>query len=296
MQHSQLPQVRGKYRFNVSLSNLSFFKVGGMCDIMFSPADIDDLSHFLTHKPSDLSIAILGNMSNVLISDYGITGCVIRLNNLNKIDFFDDCIEAQAGTLLSNFINECANKGISCCEKLCCIPGTIGGALYMNAGIPAFEINDVLVSISGITFSGKQKTIEKDDLKMTYRNGNIPDDFIITSAKLKTYNTDKNNILSTIEELRTNRLKSQPIGERTCGSTFKNPDGAKAWKLIKQAGCDGLSVGGAKVSEKHCNFLINTGNAKASDFVELIQIIKTKVRDETGYELEEEIKRIGEKW
>ena len=296
MQHSQLPQVRGQYKFDVSLKSFSFFQVGGTCNVMFFPADIDDLSHFLTHKPSDLSIAILGNMSNVLISDYGITGCVIRQNNLNKIDFFDDCIEVQAGTLLSNFINECANKGISCCEKLCCIPGTIGGALYMNAGIPDFEINDVLVSISGITFSGEQRTIAKDDLKMTYRNGNIPDNFISTSAKLKTYTTDKNNILSTIEELRTIRLKSQPIGERTCGSTFKNPDGAKAWKLIKQAGCDGLSVDGAKVSDKHCNFLINTGDAKASDFVELIRIIKTKVRDETGYELEEEIKRIGEKW
>ena len=296
MQHNQLPQVRGKYRFNVSLSRLSFFKVGGMCDIMFSPADINDLLHFLLHKPSNLSIAILGNMSNVLISDFGITGCVIRLDNLNKIDFLNDLVEVQAGTLLSNFINKCANKGISCCEKLCCIPGTIGGALYMNAGIPAFEINDVLVSISGVTFSGKTKTISKDDLKMTYRNGNIPDNFIITSAKLKTYDTDKNILLSTIEELRTNRLKSQPIGERTCGSTFKNPDGAKAWKLIQQAGCNGLSVGGAKVSEKHCNFLINTGDAKASDFVKLIRIIKTKVRDETGYELEEEIKRIGEEW
>lgn len=301
MRHNELPEVRGEYKFDFSLKSLSFFKVGGCCDVLFIPADVDDLLQFLSKKPENLEVTILGNMSNVLISDYGISGCVIQLRHLDKIEFYDNYVEVQAGVLLSKFISECAQKGISCCEKLFCIPGSVGGAVCMNAGIPGFEISDVLISVSGISFPGVPKIFLKDELNMAYRNGNIPRDFIVTSAKLKTFAKDNNAILSEIKEIKAKRLKSQPIGQATCGSTFKNPSGtapqgAKAWELIKRAGCDRLSVGGAKVSEKHCNFLINTGGAKASDFVELIEIIKQKVFEETGYELQEEIKRIGSKW
>ena len=296
MQPNILPNVKGEYRVDFALGAQSCFKVGGNCDVVFIPADIDDLLQFLTKKPKDLAITVLGNMSNVLISDYGIRGCVIRLNNLNKTNFYNNYVEVQAGTLLSKFISDCTKHEVSCCEKLCCIPGTIGGAIFMNAGIPGFEISDVLISVSGINFFGEKKTLNQNALNMTYRNGNIPKDFIVTSARLKTFSKDTNQILAEIKELQAKRLKSQPIGQATCGSTFKNPDGAKAWELIKRAGCDKLSVGGAIVSEKHCNFLINTGNAKASDFVKLINIIKSKVLQKTGYELQEEIKKIGDKW
>lgn len=296
MQHSELPDIRGEYRFSFALNSLSFFKVGGDCDVMFIPADIDDLLQFLIKKPNELEVTVLGNMSNVLISDYGIRGCVICLNNLDKIDFCSNYVEVQAGTLLSKFISRCAQNKVSCCEKLCGIPGTIGGAIFMNAGIPGFEISDVLISVSGVNFNGDKKTFTKDELNMTYRNGNIPKDCIVTSVKLKTFPKDTTQILAEIKESLAKRLKSQPIGQATCGSTFKNPSGSKAWELIKQAGCDKLSVGGAKVSEKHCNFLINSGKARASDFVKLIDTIKEKVFEETGYELQEEIQRIGDKW
>ncbi len=296
MQPNVLPDIRGEYRLNFAINTQSFFKVGGNCDVMFIPADIDDLLQFLKKKPKDLKITVLGNMSNVLISDYGIQGCVIRLNTLNKVNFYNDYVDVQAGTLLPKFISDCAKHNVSCCEKLCCIPGTIGGAIFMNAGIPGFEISDVLVSVSCVNFSGEQKIFNKEELNMTYRNGNIQKDSIITSVRLKIRSKDTKQIIDEINELQAKRLKSQPVGQATCGSTFKNPDGAKAWELIKRAGCDKLSVGDAIVSEKHCNFLINTGNAKASDFVKLIDMIKARVFEKTGYDLQEEIKRIGDKW
>lgn len=296
MQRSDFPDVRGRYKFDFLLRTSSFFKVGGACDVLFIPADLDDLSQFLLKKPKDLKITVLGNMSNVLISDYGVKGCVILLKNLNKIKFFDNYVEVQSGMSLYRFIQECIKEKISCCEKLFCIPGSVGGAIFMNAGIPGFEISDVLISLSGITVSGETKILNKNELRMTYRHGDIPNDFIITSAKLNTFARDLAEILFEIGELKKKRFKSQPIGKATCGSTFKNPEGAKAWELIKQAGCDNLSVGGAKVSEKHCNFLENTGKATASDFVKLIEMIKSKVLERTGYELQEEIKRVGDKW
>lgn len=296
MQRSKLPNVRGEYRFDVLLKLLSFFKVGGNCDVLFIPADIADLTQFLRDKPKDLEITILGNMSNVLISDYGISGCVIQLNRLDKIKFCGNYASVQAGMPLPKFISECTNRGVSCCEKLFCIPGTIGGAIAMNAGIPGFEISDVLMSVECISFSGEQTTFSRDELNMIYRNGNIPHGFIITSAKLKAFHKNSSIIFAEINDLKARRLQSQPMGKATCGSTFTNPIGVKAWELIKKAGCDQLSVGGAKVSEKHCNFLINTGDAKASDFSKLIEVIKSKVFETTGYRLQEEIKRIGSKW
>ena len=252
------------------------------------------MENFLRSKPSDLKITILGNMSNVLISDSGIRGCVIQLSRLNELVFSDGYVEVEARVLLPKFIQACAKQDISCCEKLFCIPGTVGGAVMMNAGIPGFELNDVLISVNTINLDGEKRNFGKEELKMSYRNGNIPKDVIVTSAKLRTSPKDKDLIFGEIKAIYEKRLKSQPIGLPTCGSTFKNPEGARAWELIKQAGCDRLSVGDAKVSEMHSNFLINSGNAKAVDFIELIDLIKAKVLEKTGYVLEEEIKRIGD--
>ena len=296
MQLDELPKIAGEYKFDVQLKKYTFFKVGGNCDVMFIPSSVSDLEEFLKNKSRDLPITILGNMSNVLISDFGIRGCVVRLNSIKNIDFYDGYVEVQAGMLLSDFIIKCAQYNVSSCEKLFCIPGTIGGAVYMNAGIPGFEISDVILSIDCINYLGIKKTFFKNDLNMTYRNGNIPENCIVTSVKLKTYNRRANDILEEIETIKTKRLSSQPIGQPTCGSTFKNPEGEKAWELIKRAGCDRLFVGGAKVSEKHCNFLINSGTAKALDFIKLIDLIKTRVYEKTGIVLQEEIKIIGDKW
>lgn len=289
-----LPEVSGIYKFNFPLKNISFFKVGGNCDVLFYPKDENDLMNFLKEKPKNLPIAILGNISNVLISDKGFHGCIIKLDYLNKVNFYNNYLKAESGIKLLDLITKCVNKNLSCCEDLVCIPGTIGGAISMNAGIPDFEISDVLISIEILDFEGNKKIIEKQDLKMEYRNGNIPNDSIIISANLKTVFKKSQELFRKIAELREKRMKTQPIGDKTCGSTFKNPDGMKAWELIKSANCEKLFFGEARVSDIHCNFLINSGNATAQDFFQLIEIIKTKVFEKTGIMLEEEIIKLGD--
>lgn len=295
MQH-RLPDIRGEYKFDFSLKELSFFKVGGNCDIFFVPKDENDLSDFLMNIPKELPIICLGNISNTLILDGGIEGCVINLiGSLNKIEFFEGCVKVGAGVILAKFIKECTKNDVSSCENLFCIPGTIGGAIIMNAGIPNFEISDVLISIDCVDMHGNKCTFKKDELNMSYRNGNIPKDLIITSATFKTSYKPEAELNAVIKEILSKRIKSQPIGKATCGSTFKNPEGLKAWQLIKDSGCGTLNVGDAIVSDVHCNFLINNGNAKASDFRKLIDTIKEKVFDKTGVLLQEEIITIGRK-
>ncbi|MDR3224129.1 MAG: UDP-N-acetylmuramate dehydrogenase [Holosporales bacterium] len=290
-----LPNVRGKYEFNVPLKSLSFLNVGGSCDIKFSPRDEEDLIHFIKNKDPNLPVTVLGSMSNTLILDGGIRGCVIDLTkHLNEIEFLKNSARVSSGAKLSHFINKSVDNGLSSCEKLWGIPGTIGGAVCMNAGIPEFEISDVLLSVGCIDRNGDYVVIDKKGLNMSYRNGNIQDGFIVTKALLKTFAADVNELKSTISIMNKKRLQTQPIGANTCGSTFKNPMGYRAWELIKKSGCDRLSVGGAAVSDIHCNFLVNTGEATADDFVRLISLIKNKVQQSTGVILEEEVKIIGE--
>ncbi|MDR3030918.1 MAG: UDP-N-acetylmuramate dehydrogenase [Holosporales bacterium] len=287
------PSVLGELVANFNLKNLSFFKVGGSCDLFFSPYDQDDLSNFL--KNSDFKITCLGNLSNALISDSGIRGCVINLvKYFNKIEFFEGFVKVGAGVLLPKFINECVKSGLSCLEKLYCVPGTIGGAVYMNAGIPEFDISKVLISFDCIDKNdGEVIILNKDNLNMEYRSGNIPQNLIITSVKLRTFYENVEKLKEIIGKISEKRAKSQPLGKLTCGSAFKNPLGFKAWQLIKESDCDKLAVGDAIVSDMHCNFLINSGNAMASDFYKLIQIIKEKVLKKTGILLEEEIIIMG---
>ena len=289
MQHN-LPKVRGTYKFNVPLKNMSAFKTGGLCDVFFIPQDKNDLIFFLKNKPHDLKIICLGNMSNVLIPDSGIRGCVVYLKNtFDNFEFKENISHVEAGVSLSKYIRVCVDNGISCLEKLYCIPGTIGGALKMNAGIPEFEIADVLESITITDYFGNVKILHKKDLNMTYRNGNIPENSIILSCTLKINIENKTLLNEYINNIKKKRTISQPIGKATCGSTFKNPSGKKAWELIKQSGCDELSVGGAKISDLHCNFIINENNASSKNIIDLINLVKLKVLNETGILLEEEI-------
>jgi UDP-N-acetylmuramate dehydrogenase len=291
----ELPEVRGKYIFNFPLKNISFFGVGGVCDVLFHPKDPDDLAHFLQNKPKGLEITVLGNLSNILVLDGGIRGCVVILPKiLDNITFIQKKIKIGAGIILAQLIKKCARLNISCCEKLIGIPGTVGGAIAMNAGTPHFEISEILKSIDGIDLSGNNVTFTKDDLNIQYRNGGIPKGVIITSAIFKTLYKAEKEIKKDIDEILQNRKNSQPIGQKTCGSTFKNPPNIKAWQLIKTANCDKLRVGNAAVSDVHCNFLVNLGNAKASDFFCLMKMIKEQVLEKTGILLEEEIIIIGE--
>ena len=171
MKQHKWPNVKGTYKFDFNLRDISFFKVGGKCDVYFQPTDALDLQNFLTQIPNDIDITVLGNVSNVLILDNGIRGCVINLANFNKIMFEKDFVVVDAGVQLSSFIKHCIDHNLSCCEKLFCIPGTIGGAISMNAGIPSFEIGDALISVDCIKFNGERITFKRKDLNMTYRDG-----------------------------------------------------------------------------------------------------------------------------
>ncbi len=293
-----LPKVRGTYQFDYELGKHSFFKTGGKADVLFTPANVDDLVFFLKNKQKDLPIAVIGNMSNVLISDEGIRGVVISLKNLQRIDFEENTVRVDAGVDLGVFIQTCADRGVSCCEMLSVIPGTIGGALSMNAGTDLFEIKDVVVSIdvvdmvTGLTSQTSSRT-------MQYRNGNIPKNKIITSCLLKTKPSNKEQLINVISAIREKRKKTQPIGYPTCGSVFKNPGGTasnkkKAWQLIQESGCKQMRVRGASISPIHSNFIVNNGNATSADILTLINDIKMRVFDRTGIMLEEEIKVIGE--
>lgn len=292
----KLPNFKGTLISNFSLKELTFFGVGGKCDLFCIPESIEDLQNFLAHK-IDMDIICLGAMSNVLILDSGFRGCIVSTtDSFRDITFFENnTVKVSSGVSLSKFIMACIEKELSCCEQMFCIPGTVGGAIYMNAGIPSFEIFDVLIEIHCIDFTGASVILSKKDIKYAYRNGNIPKNLIITSCLLKTSFLPKGDLENTIRKIKKERIQSQPIGEKTCGSTFKNPPGMKAWQLIDSSGCRGMRCGGASLSGLHCNFIINDNQATSKDILGLINNIKERVFKHHGIMLEEEIKIIGNK-
>ena len=287
-----LPEIKGQYFYNFDISKISFMKVGGTCDVLYIPYDINDLIYFIHNKQKDIPITIIGNLSNTIVTDNGIRGCCISLKNLNNVTLLDNFVEVECGISINNFVRFCVNNNISCCEQLYVIPGTIGGALSMNAGTPSFEIKDVVKSIKLINIDNGN-ILEIDNSNMLYRNGNLPKDHIAISCILQTKYEDSNKLKQIIKNIINKRIETQPINTNTCGSTFKNPQGYKAWQLIKESGCCGLKVGGARVSDKHCNFIVNDCNAKSSDVIQLIKLIQEKVFIKTGILLEPEVKIIG---
>jgi UDP-N-acetylmuramate dehydrogenase len=295
-----LPEVRGEYFFNFKLEELSTARIGGKCDVLFYPLDIEDLVYFMQNKPLNLDTICLGNLSNTLVQDSGFRGCVVNLSKFMIRNSFDkDRAYVEAGSNLSSFIANCVNNEISCCEKLHCIPGTIGGAIAMNAGIPGFEIADVLLEIDCIDHSGKIWTFKRSEIDMKYRSGNINmllngEKLIIVAAVLKTHYQQKADLLLLLRDIAAHRRQTQPIDLPTLGCIFKNPPHLKAWNLIKEAGCGQLRAGGASISHIHMNFLVNSHDAKATDFLKLIQIIKNRVLENSGILLEEEIIIIGD--
>ena len=290
-----LPQVRGKYLKNVLLSRHTWFHVGGPAEIMYIPEDEDDLCLFMKTKPYNLPVCVLGGGSNVLIRDGGIPGVVIKLSSkyFKHVKIGSESITCFAGVRNPDLQKTFIDNKIGGLEFLCSIPGVIGGSIKTNAGCFGKSIKDVILSATIVDGTGEKYTVGPEDLMLSYRNSFFPDDWIITSVTFKTETKPAPEIARTIDEQKLYRKQNQPYNERTAGSTFKNPDGLKAWELIKKAGCDKLQINGAKVSEKHCNFLINTGHAKASDLEELGDIIVERVKKATSITLEWEIKRMG---
>ncbi len=290
-----LPKVRGTYQFDYELGQHSFFKTGGKADVLFTPDDVDDLLFFIKNKPKDFPVTVIGNMSNTLVLDGGVKGVVINIKKFQHVEFSDGSVNVEAGVNLGNFIQTCIDNNISCCEMLYMIPGTVGGALFMNAGVLGFEIKSVVNSINIIDLTmGHLSQMSAENMK--YRNGNIPKNSIVTSCVLRTKNKDKEQLKSLLSEIIKKRKTTQPIGYATCGSTFKNPEGTskKAWQLIRDAGCEKMSVGDASISTVHSNFIVNNGRATSADILTLMNDIKMRVFDMTGIMLQEEIKIIGE--
>ena len=284
---------------NVELSNYSWFNLGGPAEHLFKPYNKEQLIQFLEiNKKNNLNITILGAGSNTLIRDKGIKGVVIKLgSNFSNINLTNNnIIEVGAATLDRKIANFAKENGIGNLEFLSCIPGSIGGAVIMNSGCYGNDISKVLVSVEVIdTYSGKEKEIKRKDINFFYRGTNLANHLIVTSVKLKGIKTDKVLIEKKQRKFIEEKKLSQPSQIKTCGSTFKNLSSErKAWKLIKDTGCEELNEGDASISKKHCNFFVNNGNASATDIEKLINKVKKRVAEKTGVNLELEIKIIGE--
>ncbi|RCK22734.1 UDP-N-acetylenolpyruvoylglucosamine reductase [Thalassospira profundimaris] len=292
----RLPKVRGKLREGAQLAKVTWFQVGGPADVMFRPADEADLADFLKGKPDDMPVTVIGVGSNLLVRDGGIRGVVIRLGRpFTDAVIKDGDLHVGAGALDLNVAQVAQQAGIAGLEFLSGIPGTIGGALRMNAGAYGSEIKDVLISATAIDGKGIKHTVTPDEMGMSYRHCDLPEDWIFTSAILRGTSGDPDEIAKRMDEIQQARAGSQPIKSRTGGSTFANPVPDRAWEVIDAAGCRGLSIGGAQMSEQHCNFMINTGNATALDLEQLGDEVRKRVKEHSGVELRWEIRRIGER-
>ncbi len=316
---SSLPAVRGSYRASADLSATTWFRVGGCAEILFKPADAEDLAHFIAHKSSDVPVTILGVGSNVVVRDGGIDGVVIRLGRgftqmtlsphpnplpgereAARSAAGDEVLTVGAGCLDTNVAEFAAQRHVQGLEFLSGIPGTIGGALAMNAGAYGAEIKDVLIMAQAVSPAGQLVWLDAHELEFSYRHCGLPHGWIFTAAVLRAPRGDEATIRTRMATIAAARESTQPTRERTGGSTFKNPtlpDGTtkKAWELIDAAGCRGMMIGAAQVSQLHCNFLINNGGATADEIERLGEEVREKVFANSGIRLEWEIKRIGKK-
>lgn len=290
-----LPDLKGRLRANAPLSEITWFRVGGPAQALFTPADEPDLAYFLSGIPADLPLTVIGLGSNLLVRDGGIPGLVIRLGR----GF--GAITAEAGHHLRvgaavpdvQLARSAAEAGIAGLSFYRGIPGCVGGALRMNGGAHGTETKDVLVEVRAVDRGGSVLTLAVRDMDYGYRHCGAPDDLIFTEALFQGTAGERDRILAEMDEIAEYREAAQPIKSRTGGSTFKNPPGKKAWQLIDAAGCRGLRIGGAEVSQKHCNFLINAGGATGTDLEELGEMVRARVLESSGVALEWEIRRLG---
>jgi UDP-N-acetylmuramate dehydrogenase len=289
-----MPDLRGRLLANQTLDPFTWFRVGGPAQALFMPEDEADLAYFLQHLPADIPLTVIGAASNMIVRDGGVPGAVVRLGRgFNDVTMEADNRVLAGAAILDVLVARAAQKaGVGGLSFLSGIPGTIGGALRMNGGAYGGETRDVLVEAYGVDRQGNARTYSNAEMGFSYRHCGVADDVIFTGALLQGRAGDPQQIAAEMADIKAKREASQPRN-RTGGSTFKNPPGHNAWKLIDEAGCRGLIVGGAQVSELHCNFLINLGDASAADIETLGETVRARVKAHSGIELEWEIKRIG---
>lgn len=289
-----MPELRGLLLSNAPLASLTWFRTGGPAQVLFEPADASDLSYFLSRLDPAIPVFVLGAGSNVLVRDGGIEGAVIHLGKgFQDLSVDGLSLIAGAGVPDVKLASAAAKAGIASLSFLRGIPGSIGGALRMNAGAYGAEIRQVLVSCHGIDRKGQVIELSNADMGFSYRHCGVSEDVIFTRAIFQGRAGDPEAIQAEMAKITKARSESQPVNTRTGGSTFKNPPGHKAWELIDKAGCRGLTLGDAQVSELHCNFLINRGKANAADLENLGELVRTRVLETSGISLEWEILRVG---
>lgn len=285
---------RERIREQVDLSKTNWFRVGGPAEFLFKPNDTQDLAAFLAALPSEVPVTVLGVGSNVIVRDGGIEGVVVKLGRgFAQLSVASGQLSVGAACLDLNVAQFACEYGLTGLEFLSGIPGTIGGAVRMNGGAYGRDMSEILLEAEIVERSGVVRRLSAQEIGFSYRSSNLPEGSIVTAAVLQCELGDKQVIAARMAEIAKAREDTQPLRARTGGSTFKNPQGHKAWELVEQAGCRGLVIGGAQVSEKHCNFLINTGNATAQDLETLGEEVRRRVQEKTGILLEWEIKRIG---
>jgi UDP-N-acetylmuramate dehydrogenase len=291
-----MPALRGRMLANQPMAALTWFRVGGPAQVLFTPADEEDLAYFLERLPAEIPVYPVGLGSNMIVRDGGIPGVVIRLGGraFGSIAI-EDGDKVRVGTAVPDVkvTRAAAEAGLDGLAFYRGIPGSIGGALRMNAGAHGGETTDCLIEARAIDRLGRVHVLGHAEMKFVYRNSGAPEGLVFTSALFQARPGDRDVIAAEMDRITEAREAAQPIREKTGGSTFKNPPGGKAWQLIDKAGCRGLRVGGAQVSELHCNFLINTGDATAADIETLGETVRVRVKETSGVELHWEIKRVG---
>lgn len=289
-----LPEMRGRVAPGAVLAPMTWFRVGGPAEFLVRPADVADLCAFLRELPLEMPVSVIGAASNLIVRDGGINGVVIKLaRGFGEIVVEDGGMIAGAAALDVTVAEHAAAAGLAGLEFLSGIPGTIGGAVAMNAGAYGGDMAQVLDWVEIVTRAGELVRVEAHELGLSYRHANLPADAVVVRARLRARKGDAQAIAAKMAQIKTSREASQPVRARTGGSTFANPPDQKAWELIDAAGCRGLRRGGAQVSELHCNFLINTGEATAADLEGLGEDVRARVQRNAGVSLRWEIKRIG---
>jgi len=289
-----MPELRGRVLANQPLAELTWFRVGGPAQLLYMPEDESDLSYFLARCAADLPVTVVGLGSNLIVRDGGVAGVVIRLGRgFNGIAIDGTLIRAGAAVPDVKIARAAQEAGIAGLSFTRGIPGAVGGALRMNGGAYGREIKDVLTQARAVDRQGRLHVFDNSQMHFAYRHCGAPDDFIFTEATFAGAPGDSNLIAAEMDKITEARESTQPVKSRTGGSTFKNPPGRKAWQLIDAAGCRGLQIGDAQVSEMHCNFLINRGHASAAEIESLGETVRRRVEEHSGVKLEWEIKRIG---
>ncbi len=290
----RLPEVRGEYRHNFNIAPITWFKVGGVAEVLYKPEDLEDLQYFLQNLDKAVPITILGNCSNVIIRDGGIDGVVIKLGkNFAKIEKKDNYIYSGCGALNSSLALFAMHNSIKNLEFLIGIPGSVGGGIRMNAGAYGSEFKDVVKSFRAINRDGEIQDFNSSNVNFSYRECGLPNDLFFIDALFNAEHGEMSEIKEKMNQINEQRASTQPIKEKTGGSSFANPEGHKAWQLIDSVGLRGYKIGGAEFSSKHCNFMINTGNSSAKDLEDLGELAIKKVKEMHNIDLKWEIKRFG---